>query len=141
MCKHGFEPDEGCESCADIAALQHSLSTAEREIAELRSIVDAAKAYVKAACIGKVDGYNEWWALKRAVEQLSVAKPSTERSKIKDIMLYMGDNKRSFRWDCGCNVFKEIETDRFQCNSCGDIYDTAIKDVGQQPTTGEAGDG
>jgi hypothetical protein len=48
----------------------------EREIAELRSIVDAAKAYVKAACIGKVDGYNEWWALKSAVE----TQPTTEEA-------------------------------------------------------------
>ena len=48
-CKHGFEPDEGCGACAEITALQHSLATAERELAELRRELKAAQPLINAS--------------------------------------------------------------------------------------------
>lgn len=41
-----------------------------------------------------------------------------------NIILKIGG--RSFRCECGCNVFHHPGTDddKFQCNSCGAIYDT-----------------
>ena len=31
-------------------------------------------------------------------------------------------NGKSFRCDCGCNVFKEISPKKFKCNSCSSIW-------------------
>lgn len=39
-----------------------------------------------------------------------------------DRMLFIGGSKTSFRCDCGGNVFKQFERNRFRCNSCGATY-------------------
>lgn len=43
-----------------------------------------------------------------------------------DTMLYVGGSKRSFRCECGCNVFRKTaetaESVKYKCNSCGETY-------------------
>lgn len=43
--------------------------------------------------------------------------------EIKDTMIYLDGNQRSFKCDCGCNVFRKAENlNKYKCNSCEAIY-------------------
>ena len=41
----------------------------------------------------------------------------------KDVMIFI--QKKSFRCDCGCNVFRRLKADRnkYVCNACGETYE------------------
>lgn len=39
-----------------------------------------------------------------------------------DVMVYVDGATRSFRCDCGCNVFRKHPGGRYQCNSCRAVY-------------------
>ena len=43
---------------------------------------------------------------------------------IESTMLYIGGSKRSFRCECGCNVFHQLSEDRWACNACEAEYTT-----------------
>lgn len=40
----------------------------------------------------------------------------------RDKMLYINGNTKSFRCDCGCNVFRKFAEHRYRCNSCEQTY-------------------
>lgn len=47
-------------------------------------------------------------------------------SQLKDKMLFLSNEKHSFRCSCGCNVFKEYETGKYSCNACAACYEGLI---------------
>lgn len=53
--------------------------------------------------------------------------PETWRPTHQDVMLYPKELKKYGRCsyhceDCGCNVFKQVERDEYECNGCGTRY-------------------
>lgn len=42
--------------------------------------------------------------------------------KTKDVMVYLPNQKYSFRCDCGCNVFRKIKKNKYKCNACEMIW-------------------
>jgi hypothetical protein len=40
----------------------------------------------------------------------------------RDMMLYVGGSKQSFRCECGANVFRLRDDGRHECNGCGALY-------------------
>ena len=41
-------------------------------------------------------------------------------------MFYINGDKRSFRCECGCNVFRELKhkPSYYKCNACNNIYES-----------------
>ena len=39
-------------------------------------------------------------------------------SDINDVLVYEEGSTKAYRCECGCNVFKTISRDRYECNSC-----------------------
>lgn len=47
-----------------------------------------------------------------------------EHNKNPNILLYIGDQKTSYRCSCGCNVFHHKDDwNIFICNACGDWFE------------------
>ena len=51
----------------------------------------------------------------------SKKKPNKKKPN-NQVMVYVAGSKRSFRCDCGCNVFTKHQNNKMICNSCGTSY-------------------
>ena len=93
-----------------IADITEVLNKADKQETWINSFVKDEIREKKFKIQGEIDGLN--WALKdEEIEAIN-----------NNVILYVKKRKKSYRCDCGCNVFSKLSKGKYKCNSCGDLY-------------------